>query len=144
MASTPLRRITRALLLLGLIGAFLGCDDGAEPGAGGGDAAPMVDGGGGAGGGAPDQAVAAGELSVDPVVINLLGPVGEAATATVTLSNLGEGPLTIESVAFDPPVAVSPFRPGSVAGIRVDVTGFACIDQQRTPGGGRLFRCFIR
>ncbi|MCA9545800.1 MAG: choice-of-anchor D domain-containing protein [Myxococcales bacterium] len=106
MASTPLRRITRALLLLGLIGAFLGCDDGAEPGAGGGDAAPMVDGGGGAGGGAPDQAVAAGELSVDPVVINLLGPVGEAATATVTLSNLGEGPLTIESVAFDPPVAV--------------------------------------
>ncbi len=92
------------LTLALLSGALPGCDDGAAEPSPPADAAVAMD--GGADQAIPDAAPSQGELSVTPVRVSLLSAIGETATTTLTLRNVGEGPLNVAGLAFEPPVPV--------------------------------------
>lgn len=101
---TPMLSALSSLVLCLAIGALAtGCDDGAsDPPAA--DAAVDASGAGGAGGGIdPDMGpTARPEITARPVALSLVAPVGETATADITIGNDGEGVLVIDQAVLMP------------------------------------------
>jgi hypothetical protein len=104
---------TPLLLLLAL--TLTACDDGpassAPP-----DAAPVAE-----DQGTPDAQPDAGpqpELSLEPAALSLLAAADDTATGSIVLRNLGEGPLTLNAIAFEPPTdrfTLADAEPGTLA-----------------------------